>query len=538
MRMLKIFIADDEQIVIDSIKFIIEKNNVKADVIGFAKSGREAVEKIIDLKPDIVFMDIRMPGINGIEAIKQIKDQYKDILFVIISAYEYFNYAKDAIELGVIDYLLKPLNKSKIIEVITSASDIISEKKVRIAKELELREKLNKILPYIEGQFLYSQLFNESDLNELSFYEDIFHMKLNYGYIILGNIISDEKLNNENNLLISIEKQKFFDYFKEVFKDLTKCIVSAPLINSIFAYIPVEDNINSYEIKNISIDLAKKFLDYIGEELKIQYKLGIGRPYYIENFINSFREAEIATKITNKDIIMHFDDAAIVLETSRDLYPAGKENIFLDKIISGNLEQAIIIFNDIYEWMILNYGKDIDKLKSRILEIITNIKRAIPYYSEKIYYLESEYYLDLLKTTDVEEIKLKFISNLRGLFENINIIKGKEINNITGKVIKYITENYNKNITMVDAAKEINMSYHYFSKFFKEQTGENFVDFITNFRILKAKEMLKDESQTIKEIAYNIGYSDPNYFSKLFKKSTGLSPTEYRLLNISKEEVL
>lgn len=536
--MLKIFIADDEQIVIDSIKFIIEKNNVKADVIGFAKSGREAVEKIIDLKPDIVFMDIRMPGINGIEAIKQIKDQYKDILFVIISAYEYFNYAKDAIELGVIDYLLKPLNKSKIIEVITSASDIISEKKVRIAKELELREKLNKILPYIEGQFLYSQLFNESDLNELSFYEDIFHMKLNYGYIILGNIISDEKLNNENNLLISIEKQKFFDYFKEVFKDLTKCIVSAPLINSIFAYIPVEDNINSYEIKNISIDLAKKFLDYIGEELKIQYKLGIGRPYYIENFINSFREAEIATKITNKDIIMHFDDAAIVLETSRDLYPAGKENIFLDKIISGNLEQAIIIFNDIYEWMILNYGKDIDKLKSRILEIITNIKRAIPYYSEKIYYLESEYYLDLLKTTDVEEIKLKFISNLRGLFENINIIKGKEINNITGKVIKYITENYNKNITMVDAAKEINMSYHYFSKFFKEQTGENFVDFITNFRILKAKEMLKDESQTIKEIAYNIGYSDPNYFSKLFKKSTGLSPTEYRLLNISKEEVL
>jgi len=115
---IKLLIADDEQIVLDSLKFIIENNCHDVDVIGFAKSGREAIEKADALRPDVIFMDIRMPGIDGIEAIKRIKEIHNDIEFVIITAYDYFNYAKEAIKLDVVDYLLKPMNKNKVIDTV------------------------------------------------------------------------------------------------------------------------------------------------------------------------------------------------------------------------------------------------------------------------------------------------------------------------------------------------------------------------------------------------------------------------------------
>ena len=99
---------------------------------------------------------------------------------------------------------------------------------------------------------------------------------------------------------------------------------------------------------------------------------------------------------------------------------------------------------------------------------------------------------------------------------------------------RYIEENYHGNITLDDAARQVNMSYHYFSKFFKESTGRNFVDYLTDLRMKKARQFLQETGMNIKAISREIGYSDPNYFSKAFKKYTGLTPTEYRHSVLSK----
>src|SRR4051794_28088382 len=104
--MFKILVADDENIVIESIKYIIEKNFDDVVIAGTARSGREAIEKAEALKPDLILMDIKMPGINGIDAIKEIKSSYSNALFIIISASEQFEFAKEAVNLGVFEYLL------------------------------------------------------------------------------------------------------------------------------------------------------------------------------------------------------------------------------------------------------------------------------------------------------------------------------------------------------------------------------------------------------------------------------------------------
>lgn len=125
---MKLLIADDEYLVIDSLKYMVERFVDNVEVVGTAKSGREAIEKAMEFKPEIVFMDIHMPGIDGIEAIKQIKTINRDTVFVIITAYEYFNYAKEAINLGVHDYLLKPINRSKVVETLEGICTAIASK--------------------------------------------------------------------------------------------------------------------------------------------------------------------------------------------------------------------------------------------------------------------------------------------------------------------------------------------------------------------------------------------------------------------------
>ena len=104
----------------------------------------------------------------------------------------------------------------------------------------------------------------------------------------------------------------------------------------------------------------------------------------------------------------------------------------------------------------------------------------------------------------------------------------KRTNSTVDKAKEYINENYAKDISLDDVSREVDISPYYFSKVFKEETGENFIEYLTNIRIEKAKELLTETELSMKEICGSIGYSDPNYFSRTFKKNTGVTPTEYK----------
>lgn len=218
--MLKLLIADDEYLVLDYLKMIIEKNFDNVAIVGTASTGREAIEKAISLKPDVVFMDIHMPGINGIEAIKQIKESNSDTFFVILTAYEYFDYAKEALNLGVFEYLLKPINKSKLIETINNLNSAIAKRRKNFLIEVELKERINKIVPFLEGQFISYKLFNVGPLNDVQFYENIFNMNLKQGYVLSLLLEDYNNQDKEESIKKMREKQNLYDLFKIKLKGL------------------------------------------------------------------------------------------------------------------------------------------------------------------------------------------------------------------------------------------------------------------------------------------------------------------------------
>lgn len=525
--MLKLLIADDEYLVIEFLQFIIEKNFTDIEVVGTAKSGREAIEKSMTLKPDIVIIDIKMPGINGIEAIEQIKAIKSDTMFIVISAYEYFDFAKEAVHLGVYEYLLKPINKGKMIKTLNEIKEKITMKRKMLQNEMILKEKFNRVLPLIERQFVYSAILNAGNIGDIKFHEDIFDMELKKGYIILGIVKDAETISKEENLSSNLEKQEFHEMFDFTLKKLTPCLVGSPLLDRSFAYIPARDSSDDYKIRNASIEIAKKLRDRIGGCLKINFKIGIGGAYDIENLSKSYSEALIASNFSTDFEVIHYEDI-VSLSEKDSLYPEAKEKLLLQKLLRNDKAGVIDIYEDIFWWLSINYKDDIDKIKSRLIELFIIIGRNIPYSKMKNDFSEQRFIIKMLKKEDVNELKITYLNYLKELLFNLEETKAKEQNGMISKALSYINDNFQNNISLKDVAEELNISYHYFSKFFKDTFGKNFSDYLTELRIEKSKELLRDRTSSVKEICYSIGYNDPNYFSKIFRKITGMTPTEYR----------
>lgn len=530
--LIKLLIVDDEYIVIESVKFIIENHVKDVEVVGTANTGREAIEKALYLKPDVIFMDIRMPGINGIDAIRQIKNSINEVFFVIVTAYEYFNYAKEAVNLGVYEYLLKPINKNKVIETLNNIQEIIISRRQAVQREMLLKEKINKILPLMEGQFIYSQLFNGKSINDIDFYEDIFGLSIRYGYVMMAIVEEYDRTEREENLKDSLAKQKLYELFSYELKDLSQCLIGPPLLDRVVAYIPVEISMDEYEIRNKSIDIATKIGERINHKVNISFKIGIGRSYSIEHFSKSCNEAYMAGSVSYDERVIHFED--IAFSQARDVsYPVNKEKILTYKMIIGDDSGALEVFEEIFWWLSENYKDDLDKIKSNLIELLIVVKRGVAVEIKENDIFEKNFLMEMIKTKNAMELRSSYLNYLKNFIVNLAEFRQRELSGLISKAIKYINENYHENISLDDVAKEMNMSYHYFSKFFKESVGKNFVDYLTELRIEKSKNMLKDLGISIKEICNEIGYCDPNYFSKIFKKATGMTPTEYRTNSVS-----
>ena len=197
--MYRILLADDEGIVINSLSMIIEKNYEGQFEIESAKSGRMAIEVAERFRPDVIFMDIQMPGINGIEAMKEIRSILPSVIFVVLTAYDKFDYAKEAISLGVIDYLNKPYNQKSIVSTINRVIDELDTRREKRRQDLRTKERLETVVPIIENGFISSIIFQEPFEEDIENYRNLLGLEADYGYmaaVMFGEIQQGNYLTN------------------------------------------------------------------------------------------------------------------------------------------------------------------------------------------------------------------------------------------------------------------------------------------------------------------------------------------------------
>ena len=528
--MYRMLAADDETIVLDSLRFIMEREYAGRILLETAHSGREAIERSESFRPDIVLMDIRMPGINGLQAIREIRAGNPDTIFLIMSAYEQFEHAREALELGVIEYLLKPSGKARIMEAIDKA--ILRIETVRKARktELELRERFETVQQFLEHGFIYLILFEEEE-SEFESYRSIFGITRNGGSMMTIEI-TDMSGDGEgdNRIGLSVKGQKILPFIRDTLKSRITCIVGPLMLNRIMVFIPGDARENEYEQRVDLLNAALYLRDRMRERTGVSFRIGIGRIQTgFSNLRLSYDESLRALQAAPTREIMHIMDVPDGIRRTSD-YPFAIERQLLDKISSGDDTGAIRLFALLFETVADRAANKTGDAALMLMELMTLVHRLLwdmgiedadlPGFREPI--------SAMLALQDMATLHSLCRIRIETAARAIRDTRRKRQKSVISELCGFIDANYQRDITLEEVSRRVNISPNYFSRFFKEETGENFIDYLTRIRMNRAMELLDAEPYSVKEISFLVGYGDPNYFSRAFKKAVGITPTEYR----------
>ena len=539
--MYRIMIADDEGIAVESFTYMIREEFKDTCIIESAKTGRSVIELAERFRPDIALMDIRMPGINGIDAIKEIRKRNPGIIFIVISAYDKFGYAKEALSLGVMDYLNKPVNKDVFLDTLRKAMAKVDGEREKRTRELAILEKMETVTPILENGLVYNLLFQEFSGEDIENFKKLLEINTNYGYMIalvFGD--SDDGGNMTNVVGTSVRIQSQTRDLRDIVKSYISGMVGSVMANKIAIFVPYEkkdsandadsDDLNelNYNERLEIIDLIRNMVRRLNTQLDAVFRAGVGTVRPLSQQMTSYNEALESLTMTNGSVA-HAEDLAVGCEYE-DNYPVDSERAIFEGVKKGELEATLSAANYFFDWMLETYDNYTDDIKLKTLEFVLRAESIAYGISGETYRFRSrEDYLKFINRVEsYDKLRKWFIDKLTDACHDVKSRKENRSNGIIDRAKEYIMTHYQKDISLDDVSREVDISPYYFSKLFKEATGDNFIEYLTNLRIDKAKDLLDNTELSMKEICVQVGYANPNYFSRIFKKNVGVTPTEYK----------
>ena len=527
--MYRVLLADDEGIMLESLKNIINSNFGSECEIVCAKTGRAVVEQAEAFRPDIAFVDIQMPGLSGIQAMKEIRKHNNSTIFIVISAYDKFHYAQEAINLGVMEYLTKPVNKKKILEVCMKAMSQVDEMRQKRSDDLKIREKLETIIPIIESGYIYNLLLQD----DFHTYEDNYRelLSIEKGYAFMSVLEFGDNVENgilTNAVGASVRASRFYPEFREITKGFFDCLVGPVMGNRIVILVPHETRMVQYEERVEILTRMRNLIHKLESRIDSKFRGGIGRVQPLENVKESYTEALRALREGDSHVV-HINDIPSIQEYDGE-YPLDLEKRYFQRTMEADYAGASDAVNRFFDWMVENYSNCRDSIEIKILELVMQVEyRAFFKGGAKYGFRYRENYLrEIHDCRDYEELRKWILNKTEIVCYGMATFKEKESESVVARAKAYIDQNYQKDISLDEVSRMVDISPYYFSKLFKQEQGENFIEYLTRTRMQNARQLLKDPKYSIKEICAMFGYSDPNYFSRIFKKYEGVTPSEYR----------
>lgn len=519
--MYRVLLADDEQIVIDSLSFILERNFPGQLEFLSARSGIDAIDLCQSNKVDIAFMDINMPGLNGIEAIKTIKQTNPSLLVIVLTAFDRFEYAQQAVNLGVYEYLSKPVNRNKIAETMRNAMAAVDIVRRKQLSEIQIREKLDSVVNIVESDFIYSLIFPSDKTGDIESYLDFFGIKDPAFYFMTIEIHD----------LAEANRQQVYVTLRDIVSASATCIIGPFMRNRVVVFVPFEPGpspaADTEEIKSAVKLLHSK----ISTRLALRIKIGLsGVEKNLTRSLSAYNDSIKALISTDESTgVIHCDDCVDML-SSAGSYPADVERRLLDRAVAGDIQSVHSLFTTLCFWITSRYPDDLSILRNKLFELLVLVRWQTREVQAQFggFPVWKDTWKQVAAAEDSASLERYILGGMDECIGVINEHKQSRMSPIIIKACTIIHESLSEDISLEEISRRVEISPFYFSKLFKEETGENFIDYVTMARMQKAKDLLRDQSKSIKEISAETGYADPNYFSKLFKKIVGLTPTEYR----------
>lgn len=518
--MMRILLADDEGLELESLRYILQKNFGGECVIETAKTGRTVIELCESFRPDVVLMDIRMPGINGVDAMREIRRFNSSVRFIVLSAYDRFDYAKEAIAVGASCYLTKPTQPQVLIDAIQSAMKEIEQERSRLSKNLLLREKLESAIPMLETGLIDSVLLRRDKPEMLREYAQLLDIPEDSGYFLAVDLYTEE--NGGFEMLDEYERMR------RVLAEAFPRAVSQLMGNRALCVVFHAQPDNEYDARVQVLERVRELRRRLMAGTELQVAIGIGSIRPMTRLAESYDQA-VAALGRRISSVSHFNDLPLGKQWEQG-YPSEEEYAAYAAAEQGDVKSTCEHANTFFSLLVRNYADYPSDVKLKALEMVMRIEYIAFHTGGQTYhFLQRHGYLETtLGMDDYEDLRQWYLNAIRLATESIVGGKEKTSQSIVEQAKEYIRNNYDKEINLSSISRELHVSPYYFSKLFKNSTGQNFIEYLTQLRMEDAKARLSGAGQSVKEICLSIGYSDPNYFSRSFKKYTGLSPSEYR----------
>lgn len=523
-------IVDDEALARYALKMLISKSFSNLEIVGEAENGKQAIEMCADLLPHIILMDVKMPGINGIDASQEILTHYPDTKILILTAYDNFSYVQDALNIGVVGYLLKPIKKNEIVSKINDIVEGINQNKEKKVQSEHIGNKIKVVKPYIERELISAFASGSVEIEEIKSYINFLQEDIQAGYFMLINLETNYSLHINDAIRNKIHKVKVFDVITKSLNLLKRYLVGNSIGSLIVIFFPVDPILSDNLVMNEAIIIANEIKRKVKIIAKLEVSIGIGNCYTeIEDFRKSYNEATYAMNQAMQDIgVLHYSH--LNRDFSEDIiqYPIKSENELLEQLRLGNIDKSRELVKNIMEEL-LNQNSDLILIKEYVSQLIIMVKRTVAHIKGGNKQFENAGTLiELNNLFELEEIKLWSICTINLAIDRIEAFKAKKASSALNRIHEFINSNFYKDLTLEIVATEVDLSRQYVSKIFKEEYGMNFIDYVTLKRIDVAKELLKLGNRNIRDISFKAGYVDPNYFCRIFKKVTGVTPKEFR----------
>lgn len=530
MSRYKIMLADDEGIVIDSLKFIIEKEFGDSCAVEFAKTGRSVIELAENYRPDIAIMDIQMPGIGGIEAMREIRATNQSVVFIVMSAYDKFDYAKEAIRLGVLEYITKPMEKTRIVAALKKAMEQIDRERDKRSNDLLIREKLETVMPIIESGLVYNLLFQEHFTEDIENYRQLLNLTTDRAYMLAVVCGESQEGNHMTDAVGSSVKLQEHDHtLREALKEAYPgVILGMSMSNKLPGLVPCKEKQMAYEERIALIERSRELVRELKKRTQISFRIGISAIAPLEEARDSYKEA-INALIMTTGSVAHVDDLPIGC-AHEETYPLDLEKKLFAEVKNGEAAHAVATAESYFDVIEERYGDYLMNIRLKALEFVLYAEH-LAYNSGGMRYEfrdRADYLPAVMEMTDSAALRKWFADKIGEACRSIGTKASEKSLGAVEAAKAYIRSNYSRDISLDEVSQAVNISPYYFSKIFKEDVGEGFVEYLTGLRMDKARELLNTTEHSMKEICSMVGYADPNYFSRIFKKNVGVTPTEYK----------
>lgn len=538
--MLKVFLVEDESIVREGLRDCIDWARYDFEFCGDAPDGELALPQIRKLRPDILITDIKMPFMDGLTLSKMVSAELPETKIILISGHNDFEFAKEAIEIGVEQYLLKPVTKASLLQTLETVQKKIEEE----------REQKN-----------YMRQFQAETQEYEQYAQRTFFEQITSGVLSVSEIYAQAKelhididAESYNIILLTLQPQSPTEYSQAAAERLEELMAYFLRYGE---YLLFRCNLMTYAVivksdaagmeqatrrcvENIQQRCAgdEELEWYVAVSDPVPRLSGLAECYAKAHTILSYRHLLPEQHVLTAAVLDKGDARDL---SALDAFDASKaDSAIVRGFLQMGLQEEVPDFVTEY---LLSFGNALNSTLFRqyiMLDLRFNAILAAKKFGftqeEFLQPLSSLQYME--PDVDPQELKKYAVTLLRRAIELREQESGNQYKAILQRAIRFIDQHYTEETMSLNAvAKAVNISPNYFSGIFSQEMGQTFVEYLTAKRMEKARDLLRHSGMRSSEVAYEVGYRDPRYFSFIFKKTQGCTPSSYRAGNGAEHEV-